>query len=132
MPVEDPATIRGEFALLVDHCGNEGSLKFLGLATRDTDADLQPRFTRLCASFQKNGVMATSSIVDTVGFARGAITGLQALGRAFFKPNILLLDLPRDVTRHGDYAEMVREARRHEVGVLLLAMPKRPDWVSRR
>jgi solute carrier family 12 sodium/potassium/chloride transporter 2 len=122
MPVEDPATIRGEFSLLVDLCGKEGSLKFLGLATRDTVADLQPRFQRLCASFQKTGVMATSSIVDSAGFAQGTLTGLQALGSAFFRPNILLLNLPRDTARHEEFRELVREARRLEIGVLLVAM----------
>ncbi len=122
MPVIDPATIRGEFGLLVDLCGREGSLKFLGLATRDSVADLQPRFQRLCASFQKNGVMATSSIVDSVGFAQGTITGLQALGSAFFKPNILLLNLPKDTGRHGEIKELVEEARRLEIGVLLVAL----------
>ncbi len=122
IPVEDPATIRGEFSLLVDLCGPEGSLKFLGLATRDTVADLQPRFRRLCASFQKNGVMATSSIVDSPGFARGILTGLQALGSAFFKPNILLLNVPRDPTRNEEFRELVTEARRLEIGVVLVAL----------
>lgn len=122
MPVEDPATIRGEFSLLVDVCGREGSLKFLGLATRDTVADLRPRFERLCASFHKNGVMATSSIVDSAGFVQGTLTGLQALGSAFFRPNILVLNLPRETARHEEYRELVREARRMKIGVLLIAM----------
>lgn len=122
MPVIDPATIRGEFGLLVDLCGREGSLKFLGLATRDTVADLQPRFQSVCASFQKNGVMATSSIVDSAGFVEGTLTGLQALGSAFFKPNILLLNLPSDTSRHDDFAQLVREAKRLEIGVLLVAL----------
>jgi len=122
MPVEDPATIRGEFSLLVDICGPEGTLKFLGLATRDTVTDLAPRFQRLCTSFQKNGVMATSSIVDTAGFIPGTVTGLQALGSAFFRPNILLLNFPRDPTRREELGEVIREASRLEVGVLLIAM----------
>jgi len=122
MPVEDPATIRGEFSLLVDICGPEGTLKFLGLATRDTVTDLAPRFQRLCASFQKNGVMATSSIVDTAGFIPGTVTGLQALGSAFFRPNILLLNFPRDPARREELGEVIREANRLEVGVLLIAM----------
>jgi hypothetical protein len=66
--------------------------------------------------------MATSSIVDSAGFAAGTITGLQALGSAFFKPNILLLNLPRDPARHEEFRELVREARRLEIGVLLVAM----------
>ncbi|MDH3495853.1 MAG: hypothetical protein OER21_03760 [Gemmatimonadota bacterium] len=122
MPVEDPATIRGEFSLLVDVCGPEGTIKFLGLATRDTVAELVPRFQRLCASFQKNGVMATSSIVDTAGFVPGTLTGLQALGSAFFRPNILLLNFPRDPARREEFGEVIREASRLDVGVLLLAM----------
>lgn len=122
MPVEDPATIRGEFGLLVDLCGREGSIKFLGLATRDTVADLQPRFSRLCHSFQKHGVMATNSIVDSAEFLQGTITGLQALGSAFFKPNILLLNLPRDPDQFATFRELMSQAHRLQIAVLLIAL----------
>jgi len=99
-----------------------GSVKFLGLATRDTVADLEPRIRRLCTSFRKSGIMATSSIVDSAGFQEGTITGLQALGSAFFRPNILLLDLPSDPARHPAFAQLIAEAIRLEVGVILLGM----------
>ncbi len=122
MPVEEPATVRGRFSLLVDLCWPEGSVKFLGLATRDTVRDLEPRFRRLCTSFQKSGIMATSSIVDSAGFREGTITGLQALGSAFFRPNILLLNLPQDPARHPEVAVLIAEANRLEVGVILLGM----------
>ncbi len=125
VPVEDPSTIRGEFNLLLDLCKPEGSIKFLGLATREDVGDLEPRFRRLCTSFQKNGVMATSSIVDSAGFKEGTITGLQALGSAFFRPNILLLDLPRDPQRHQQLSELIQEAIRLEVAVLLVGLQAR-------
>ncbi len=122
MPVQDPARIRGEFSLLVDLCRPEGTIKFLGLATRDNVSDLSPRFHKLCASFQKQGVMATSSIVDTAGFGAGTVTGLQALGSAFFRPNVLLLNLPTDTGRFEEFRELIREASRLGVGVMLVAL----------
>lgn len=66
--------------------------------------------------------MATSSVVDSAGFREGTITGLQALGSAFFRPNILLLDLPHDPARHPACSELIAEATRLEVGVILLGI----------
>jgi len=47
---------------------------------------------------------------------------MQALRSAFFRPNVLFLNLPRDLDRHAHVARLMSEAPRLEVGVLLLAM----------
>lgn len=120
VPVRDPTRLRGEFRLLVDLCQPEGSLKILGIATNDTVADLTPRVRNLNRSFQSAGVMTTASIIDSAGFTEGIVTGLQALGSAFFRPNVLFVTLPDEVERHGELEGIIREARRLRVGIMLL------------
>ena len=122
VPVLDPATLRGELRLLLDVCRPEGSVKLLGLATTETVADLTPRIERLARTLRTNGVLTTSSVVDSAGFATGVVTGLQALRSAFFAPNVLFLSLPRHPERHEELRGIVRETRRLGVGVMLLAL----------
>ncbi|MEP0545470.1 MAG: sodium transporter [Rhodothermales bacterium] len=122
VPVLDPATLRGELRLLIDVCRPEGSIKLLGVATTETVADLTPRIERLARTLRKNGVLTTSSVIDSAGFATGVVTGVQALRSAFFAPNVLFLNLPRHVERHEELRTIVKETSRLGVGVMLLAL----------
>lgn len=128
VPVRDPTRLRGEFRLLVDLCQPEGSLKILGIASNDTVADLTPRVHNLNRSFQRAGVMTTASIIDSAGFTEGIVTGLQALGSAFFRPNVLFLTLPEEMERHGELEGIIREARRLRVGIMLLGYHARAGF----
>ncbi len=128
VPVRDPTRLRGEFRILVDMCKPEGSLKLLGIATTETVADLTPRVRNLNTSFQSAGVMTTASIIDSAGFTEGIVTGLQALGSAFFRPNVLFLTLPDDVERHAELEGIIREAKRLHVGIMLLGYHTRAGF----
>ncbi|MBT8396713.1 MAG: amino acid permease, partial [Gemmatimonadetes bacterium] len=122
VPVRDPTTLRGEFRLLVDLTLPEGSLKILGVATHETVQDLTPRIRESMRFFRKLGVMATASVIDSAGYTTGIVTGLQALGSAFFHPNILVLPLFRDPSRHSELEEVIREARRLKVGIMVIGL----------
>ncbi len=122
VPVRDPTTLRGEFRLLVDLTLPEGSIKILGIATTETVEHLTPRVKESMRYFRKRGVMATASVVDSAGYTTGIVTGLQALGSAFFHPNILFLPLLRDTSRHPELEEVIREARRLKVGIMVLGL----------
>ncbi len=120
VPIRDPTRLRGEFRILVDICKPEGAMKILGIATTDTVADLTPRVERLTLAFQDSGVMTTASIIDSAGYAEGIVTGLQALRSAFFRPNVLFLALPAELERHPEIAQVMREAKRLKIGIMLL------------
>ncbi|HMO21462.1 MAG TPA: hypothetical protein PKC98_10895, partial [Candidatus Melainabacteria bacterium] len=53
--------------------------------------------------------------------------GLQALQSAFFRPNILVLSVPDVIERHKECLEVIYEARRARVGVLLFKEHSRAD-----
>ena len=121
-PVRDPATLRGEYRLLTDICKPEGSLKLLGIATQETAATLVPRIRELSHSFHGSGVMSTWSVVDSANYVEGTVTGLQALRSAFFRPNTLFVPLPMEPERFQQLAEVLREARRLQVGVIMAGL----------
>lgn len=122
VPVVNPATLRGELRLLIDICRPEGTLKLLGLATTETVGHLTPRIKALAQVLQRHGILTTASTVDSADYITGIVAGLQALGSAFFRPNILFLHLPRNVARHPELRTVIREAKRLEIGVMLLGM----------
>ena len=121
-PVRDPATLRGEYRMLTDICRPEGSLKLLGIATQETAAQLVPRIRELSHSFHGSGVMSTWSVVDSANYVDGIVTGLQALRSAFFRPNTLFLPLPTEADRFEQLAEVLREARRLQVGIIMAGL----------
>ncbi len=122
VPVVNPTTLRGEIRLLIDICRPEGTLKLLGLATTETVGHLTPRIKNLTRVLQRHGILTTASTVDSTDYVTGIVAGLQALGSAFFRPNILFLNVPRKVERHPELRTVIHEAERLEVGVLLLGM----------
>lgn len=95
-------------------------MKILGVATTETVGDLTPRVHDLAGSFQKAGVMTTASIIDSAGFAEGIVTGLQALQSAFFRPNVVFLKLPETAESHAELTQIIHEAKRLKIGVMLL------------
>lgn len=132
IPVEDPAEIRGEYHFLLDVCRPEGSVKLLGLATKKDVEELQPHIERVGKSFMENDVFCTWSIVDSAAFTTGVLSGLQALQSAFFRPNILFLTVPRLGERRGEFADIIANARRTNVGILLMSPHPKAGMGQRR
>ena len=122
VPVSEPTELRGEYRLLVDMVRPEGSIKLLGLANDETVKEVTPRIAKLGMAFRKSGVFTTWSVVDTAGYTQGIVTGLQALGSAFFKPNVLALTLSHDIGRDVELGSVVRETQRIGAGLALVAM----------
>ena len=121
VPVVDGARLRGEVRLLSDLCKAAGSIKLLGIADRQTSADLTPRIEHVGQNLRKQ-VFTTWSVIDSTGFKTGVIAGLQALRSAFFRPNVLFLNAAADPESRAQQREVLQEARRLKVGLLLLGM----------
>ncbi|NVB43749.1 hypothetical protein G6O69_38475 [Pseudenhygromyxa sp. WMMC2535] len=122
VPVRDAATLRGEYRLLRALCHPEGSVKLLGIATRETVEDLSGRIDALAGSLRQAGVFTSDSVIDSTGFETGVVAGMQALGSAFFRPNLLFLDLPDGPAHQAELPSLLLEARRQRVGVIVCAM----------
>ncbi|MEX1368513.1 MAG: amino acid permease, partial [Nannocystaceae bacterium] len=122
VPVSNPAQLRGEYRLLRDLVRPEGSIKLLGLASDDTVADVTRRVSNLGRQLRQEELFTTWSVIDTVGFTEGIVTGMQALGSAFFHPNLLVLTLSHDVGRDVELLTVIRETRRLGTGLAVFGM----------
>jgi amino acid transporter len=109
VPVVNTEKLRGTFSLLRDIAAPKGSVKLLGLASEHTSDRLGDQIENLTGAFRKRGVFASSTIVKGEDFADSLVVGVQALGGAFFRPNILFLPLPDSEPRERDYQAVLRE-----------------------
>ncbi len=119
VPVEDVEELRGEFDLLTDLTRPEGSVKLLGLATRFEGAVLRPRLRKLAGAFRRQGIDCSWSAIALPGYVHAIGVGLMALHGAFFRPNLLLVQLSQQ--RFDEHLELIPLAQDCEVGVLLYA-----------
>jgi len=125
VPVVSTEKLRGTFTLLQDIAAPKGSVKLLGLTSEHTPARLGDQIEDLTGAFRKRGVFASSTVVKGDAFADNLIVGVQALGGAFFRPNILFLPLPDTEEREQDYRAVLRELSDEQMGKVLYA--RHPD-----
>jgi solute carrier family 12 sodium/potassium/chloride transporter 2 len=122
VPVEDTRDLQGSFLVLQDLAAPRGSVKLMGLDTPDADDRLEAGVYRLSNAFREQGVFTSRSVVESpAGFASGLVAGMQALRGAFFKPNILFLNLPDAAEREEGFQRILEEAVREEIGVVVHA-----------
>ena len=122
VPVEDKSQLLGEFRLLLDLCQPEGSIKLLGLGCQEDIGKLELRLEDLSRSLYKRGVFTTCSLLNVAADGTGIIAALQALQSAFFRPNVLFLRFSQDLAPWKQMIPVFEEARRLEVGVMLLGL----------
>ncbi|MBT8494881.1 MAG: Na-K-Cl cotransporter, partial [Deltaproteobacteria bacterium] len=133
VPVEDTAELRGGANFLRDVCLPEGRVKLLGLAPAGGQSKLQPQVEATVAAFREQGLYCSWSIVGSPSFRRGIMNGLEALQGAFFRPNVLFMILPPDgAERDDEFANLIVDARRTGVGVLILGMHPRAAMGQRK
>ena len=65
-------------------------------------------------------MLVTSSVIEDNHFLHGAKSVLQTVKAGMFQPNILFLTLSNDTDSDKAIQELVREARRFEMGALIL------------
>jgi len=121
VPVTNPETVRGDFFFLENIAGPKGSVKLMGIGNKEKGKELSTSLLSLSEAFQKRGVFASWSVLKTNDFAKGIGLGIQALGGAFFKPNILFVNLYKSNESRADLKTIIREAIDSQLGILIFA-----------
>ena len=123
IPVQDPQQLRGTFHFIRDVCYPKGSVKILGLTGKVEKERLLKRLPSLTRAFQSQGVFASWTVIDAATFGDNLVAGMEALGGAFFKPNVLFLTLPfsPDQALEAELHDIILKASQNKVGVMLLA-----------
>ena len=121
IPVESSSELRGEFLTLQDITYPQGSVKILGVQPPDAPENLDEQLTNLTHAFRQREVFASSTVITNGRFADGIINGMQALRGAFFRPNIVFLQMPHTPERASGYRRIIREADTEQLGTLIYA-----------
>ncbi len=126
VPVESAGELRGTFEIITSIGRPNGSVKIMGIAPEGADHEaLERRLAALAVSFGERGVFSTSTVVEAPdgAFTPGLVAGMQALHGAFFRPNIVFLQVTdrvgADRLVEANLRRVVREAERERIGSLL-------------
>lgn len=121
VPVEDTRELRGTFRFIHDIAYPKGSIKVVGLTHDDKSIQLSDRVARLSQAFREEDVFASWTVLEADNFRQGVLSGMQALGGVFFRPNILFLTLPENIQQEEDARYLIQRAHDYELGILLFA-----------
>jgi hypothetical protein len=121
VPVRDIVGARGNFQFLRNIAKPKGSIKLLGIESFTEDSQLVKELNSLSEAFRNKGVFSSWTVINTDEFAKGVNYGNQALKGAFFRPNILFLNLQDHDDFESEIRPVIRESIRLEIGVLLFS-----------
>ncbi len=119
VPVRDMTGARGNFQFLRNIANPKGSIKLLGIEPESEGSQMPEDLETLAQSFREQGVFSSWTIINTTEFAKGVNYGNQALLGAFFRPNIVFLNLQQHDNYEHELRPVIRECIRLEIGVLL-------------
>jgi amino acid transporter len=121
VPVENAENLRGSYKLLLDLSRPEGSVKMLGLGTRQPVVELEPGLKKVGDAMREEGVLASWSLVDLDDFVTAVNVGAMALQGAFFRPNLLFLDITSDEARQDHVKRVLAAMLPIHVGAVLFS-----------
>lgn len=118
IPVSEAATVQGSFSIIKDIAYSKGSAVLMGVGINNAKA-LKNRLQYISEAFKKDNLFSSVTVMKTEKFADGVNFGNQALSGAFFRPNIIFLNMLERDESIKDYPSIIAEAKRLELGVLL-------------
>ncbi len=122
VPVRDINGLKGSFEFLRNIAKPKGSVKLLGIEPFSENSSLAEELEAISASFRQKEVFSSSSVIHTHEFANGINYGSQALQGAFFRPNIVFLNLQEHDDYETELRPVIKESIRLEIGVLLYSL----------
>ena len=120
IPATDGAVVQGSFSIIKDIAYPKGGAVLMGVANGEYRF-LEKKLKYISDSFKKDNVYSSVTIMRTENFAQGVNFGNQALGASFFRPNIVFLNMVERASTVEEFPQVIGEARRLELGVILYA-----------
>jgi uncharacterized membrane protein len=124
VPVRRVERIRGQFQLLIDLTRPDGSITLLGLASADAADPMRRQLIDTSEALRRRRIHSSAAVLRTDDGAAAILGALESLQAAFFRPNVLLLNLgsseAEDVV--ADLAGFVDTASEARVGMAVVAM----------
>lgn len=120
LPLDDSARLSGVFRLVHHLAYPVGSVKLLGIKPHKQLREFEKELENSASTYLKHAVFASFSVMEEESFARGVERGIQALRGAFFRPNILFLELPKDASTHAQLKKLIETASYSKMGTSLI------------
>ncbi len=127
----DIQELRGSFLFLQEVASPKGSITLVGVAPDIDGGQLPDQLDALAHDFRSRGVFANWIAIESNSLSQGLTAGIQSSRGAFPRPNIVFLRMPEEMDEEIDYATIVTEAERANLGALLFA-PHRKSGLGRR
>lgn len=123
VPVEDPGELRHRLGLYRDLAFPNGFIKVVGLTDVEGGHELQLELEEICRRLEDEGVRANGTVISSATFAENLGAGVEAFGGTFFRPNVLILNLPDEAERRRKMGHVLEIARKERIGAALLVEP---------
>lgn len=121
VPISNPDTIAGYFSFLKDVAYPQGSIKLLGLGSKEKCPELGERIGQLSEDYKGKDVFSSWAVIRTEDFTQGVNFANQAYRGSFIKPNITFLNRTELKEHAESFNEIIEEAARLQLGVLIYA-----------
>lgn len=121
VPIRDPETIKGYFSFLKNVAYPQGSIKLLGLASKEKCPELGRQIGELSDQYRHANVFSSWAVIRTEHFSEGVNFANQAYRGSFIKPNITFLNRSNLDAHSNGFSEIIEEAARLQLGVLVYA-----------
>jgi solute carrier family 12 (sodium/potassium/chloride transporter), member 2 len=119
VPIDDPKIWSGPLLFIKNITYPSGSIFAFTVQIKNID-EFQDGLKDLIQPIANEGIMASSSVIEDATFLHGAKHVLQTVQAGTFHPNILFLTLSSDSDQDKTIQALVNEARRFNMGSLIL------------
>lgn len=127
VPVENSAQAATAYGLVRNLAYPKGFVRLLGLTgTRNYD-ELAENLPELAERLREDSVFATWTVVRAATFSENVAAGLEALGGAFFRSNMIFLRLTRNQERDSEIERLVNDAHTYDLGAVVYMSPPEAD-----
>lgn len=124
VPIDDPKVWAGPLLFIKNIIYPSGSIFAFTVQHREPDV-IHRDLDDLLQPIKSQGLMVTSSVIEDRKFSHGARLVLQTLKAGMFQPNILFLTLSNDRDSDRDIQTLAQEAKRFDMGTLILRQHSR-------
>lgn len=118
IPVTDGSVLQGSFSLIKDIAYPKGGAVLMGIGDGKHN-HLKDKLHYISDAFKADNVFSSVAMMKTESFADGVNYGNQALGAAFFRPNIVFLNMVERDSSVQSFPDVIAEAAQLELGVIL-------------
>jgi hypothetical protein len=124
LPVEEPEAWIGPLLLIRDIIHPSGSV-FAFTIRKQKREETQRALDELLLPIKKQGGIVMSTVIEESDFLHGATLVIQILKSRTLRPNILFLTMGRDRKKDDTINDLVVQASKHEMGVIMLSQHSR-------